>query len=74
MHGRLCHDLAAADRFLRHHFDRRGAGASGALKAIARDAGSTQVTDNGMPLHFHKGDIAPGDTNGHYPGWSTAKP
>lgn len=44
------------------------------LKTITRDDGSTQVTYNGMPLHFYKGDTAPGDMNGHYPGWSIAKP
>jgi predicted lipoprotein with Yx(FWY)xxD motif len=51
-----------------------GAGASGALKTITRDDGSIQVTYNGMPLHFYSGDTAPGDTNGHYPGWNIAKP
>ena len=51
-----------------------GAGASGVLKTITRDDGSTQVTYNGMPLHFYKGDTASGDMNGHYPGWSIAKP
>jgi predicted lipoprotein with Yx(FWY)xxD motif len=50
-----------------------GAGASGKLGTITRDDGTTQVTYNGLPLHHYSGDSAPGDTNGNYPGWSTAK-
>jgi predicted lipoprotein with Yx(FWY)xxD motif len=32
--------------------------------AIAGNEGSVQVTYNGVPLYTHRGDRAPGDTNG----------
>ena len=51
-----------------------GTGASGSLGTITRSDGSLQVTYNGLPLHFYVGDQAPGDTNGHYPGWSLSQP
>jgi predicted lipoprotein with Yx(FWY)xxD motif len=51
-----------------------GPGVSGRLSTIRLADGSTQVTDNGLPLHFYSGDGAPGDTNGNYPGWTIARP
>ena len=49
------------------------AGASGTLGTITRDDGTIQVTYNGIPVYHYSGDSAPGDTNGHYPGWNPAK-
>jgi predicted lipoprotein with Yx(FWY)xxD motif/plastocyanin len=41
-----------------------GTDVSGTLATITRDDGSIQVTINGMPLYYFKGDAAPGDANG----------
>jgi predicted lipoprotein with Yx(FWY)xxD motif len=49
-------------------------GVTGHLGTIVRSDGTVQVTYNGMPLYFYSGDTAPGQTNGHYPGWSLAMP
>jgi predicted lipoprotein with Yx(FWY)xxD motif len=51
-----------------------GPGLTGRLGIIHRSDGSTQVTYNGKPLYFYAGDVAPGDTNGNYPGWAIARP
>jgi predicted lipoprotein with Yx(FWY)xxD motif len=51
-----------------------GPGVTGKLGTIKRTDGTTQVTYNGLPLHFFSGDSAPGDTNGIYPKWSAVKP
>ena len=51
-----------------------GPGVTGHLGTIHRSDGSTQVTYNGKPLYFFGGDSAPGQTNGHYTGWSVATP
>jgi predicted lipoprotein with Yx(FWY)xxD motif len=51
-----------------------GPGVTGHLGTIRRSDGSTQVTYNGRPLYFFAGDSAPGQTNGHYTGWSVATP
>ena len=37
----------------------------GKVGTIVRADGSTQVTYNGMPLYFWKGDTKPGDTSGN---------
>ena len=50
-----------------------GGGLTGTLGTITRDDGTIQVTYNGMPLYHYSGDSAPGDANGNYPGWSSAK-
>jgi predicted lipoprotein with Yx(FWY)xxD motif len=47
-----------------------GAGVSGTLATITRDDGTLQVTYKGLPLYHFSGDAAPGDTKGHYTGWS----
>ena len=48
-----------------------GAGLTGQVGTITRtDGHGTQVTYNGVPLHFFSGDSKPGDANGNYPGWS----
>jgi len=49
-------------------------GVSGTLGTITRDDGTIQVTYNGLPLYFYKGDHNPGDTNGNYPSWNLVKP
>jgi predicted lipoprotein with Yx(FWY)xxD motif len=47
------------------------AGVVGQLGTIVRSDGhGTQVTYNGLPLHFFSGDTKPGDSNGNYPEWS----
>jgi predicted lipoprotein with Yx(FWY)xxD motif len=49
----------------------------GTLGTITRSDGSTQVTYNGMPLYYYKGDQKPGDTTGNgllSGAWSVAKP
>jgi len=51
-----------------------GSGVTGPLGTITRSDGTLQVTYKGLPLYlFHK-DANPGDTNGHYTGWSLVKP
>lgn len=42
-----------------------GAGVTGALGTIDRPDGTRQVTFEGWPLYFFKGDMAPGDTTGN---------
>jgi len=50
-------------------------GVTGALGTITRsDDSTTQVTYKGLPLYFFAGDKAPGDSNGHYPGWELVTP
>jgi predicted lipoprotein with Yx(FWY)xxD motif len=55
-----------------------GYGVSAGLAKIARTDGSMQLTYNGMPLYFYKGDAKPSDTKGNGVGgtWSvvTIKP
>jgi predicted lipoprotein with Yx(FWY)xxD motif len=52
-----------------------GTGVSGTLATITRDDnGALQVTYNGLPLYFFKGDSAPGDANGVYTNWEAVKP
>jgi predicted lipoprotein with Yx(FWY)xxD motif len=41
-----------------------GQGVSGQLAVIDRQAGTKQLTYNGMPLYFFLKDVRPGDTNG----------
>ena len=41
-----------------------GSGVTGAFGTISRDDGSTQVTYNGMPLYYWKGDTAAGQITG----------
>lgn len=52
----------------------RSPGVNGRLGTMVRSDGTVQVTYNGMPLYFFSGDSRPGDTHGHYPGWSLATP
>lgn len=48
-----------------------GSGLTGQVGTITRtDGHGTQVTYNGLPVHFFSGDSKPGDANGNYPGWS----
>jgi predicted lipoprotein with Yx(FWY)xxD motif len=49
-------------------------GVSGTLGTITRDDGTVQVTYNGLPLYFYKGDHNVGDTNGSYPSWNLVNP
>ena len=53
-----------------------GAGVTGTFATLVRADGSTQVTHNGMPLYYFKGDSKPGDTNGQGTGgvWFVATP
>jgi predicted lipoprotein with Yx(FWY)xxD motif len=39
-------------------------GVTGDLGTITATDGSTQITLNGLPLYYFKGDSAPGDVNG----------
>ncbi|HYM83241.1 MAG TPA: hypothetical protein VEY67_03735 [Candidatus Dormibacteraeota bacterium] len=41
-----------------------GSGVTGTLATMKRDDGSTQVTYDGAPLYYFKGDQKAGDTNG----------
>jgi predicted lipoprotein with Yx(FWY)xxD motif/plastocyanin len=41
-----------------------GSGVTGTFASITRDDGSTQVTYDGAPLYYYKGDQKAGDTNG----------
>ena len=52
------------------------AGITGAIGAIAREDGTTQVTYKGMPLYFYAGDKTSSDTNGQGVGgvWYVVKP
>ena len=52
------------------------AGVKGQVGTIVRADGNTQVTYNGLPLYFYKGDAASGDTTGQGVGgvWSVVKP
>jgi len=52
-----------------------GPGVTGTLGTITRtDDGTIQVTYNGLPLYFFKGDSAPGDSNGVYTNWEAVTP
>ena len=52
-----------------------GSGVTGTFGTITRaDNGATQVTYNGLPLYFFKGDSAPGDAKGVYTNWAAVKP
>ncbi|VVB58640.1 Secreted repeat of uncharacterised function [Candidatus Anstonella stagnisolia] len=53
-----------------------GGSLSGKLGTIVRADGSRQITYNGMPLYYWKGDAIPGDINGQgYGGvWFVAQP
>jgi predicted lipoprotein with Yx(FWY)xxD motif len=41
-----------------------GSGVTGTLATLSRSDGATQVTYNGLPLYYFKGDAKAGDTNG----------
>jgi len=41
-----------------------GSGVSGTLATLTRTDGATQVSYNGLPLYYFKGDAKAGDTNG----------
>ncbi len=53
-----------------------GTGVTGTLAVITRADGSSQVTYNGKPLYYYKGDANPGDSNGQGIGsvWYAATP
>ncbi len=53
-----------------------GAGVTGDFTSIGRTDGSRQMTYNGMPLYYYKGDVKADDTNGQNVGgvWFVAKP
>lgn len=41
-----------------------GSGVTGTLATLSRPDGATQVSYNGLPLYYFKGDAKAGDTNG----------
>ena len=49
---------------------------AGGANSMIRADGKVQVTYNGMPLYFYKGDTVSGDAKGHGVGglWSVVKP
>jgi predicted lipoprotein with Yx(FWY)xxD motif len=53
-----------------------GTEVSGTISTISRADGITQITYNGVPLYFWKGDSKPGDKTGqNYNGlWFVVKP